>query len=130
MFSVGTSETVSKNRKENYGISELLSCPDIQFPPFQVFNCSCIGSAVNGAQAEAVKGYCDRGPGCKNFTYFLVISFALLLAVFLTGIPNKTVVLRYSNPSGGAKWKIGLSTSCSANILALKFLYFEQLFVF
>ena len=30
----------------------------------------------------------------KNFTYFLVIGFALLLAVFLTGIPNKTVALR------------------------------------
>jgi len=60
----------------------------------KAFNCSCIGSAVNGTQAAAEKGYCDRGPGCKNFTYFLVISFALLLAVFLTGIPNKTVALR------------------------------------
>ncbi|KAJ7394322.1 hypothetical protein OS493_000126 [Desmophyllum pertusum] len=40
------------------------------------------------------KGYCDRGPGCKNFYYFLVISCLMLLATFLTAIPNKTVVLR------------------------------------
>lgn len=79
---------------KNNGISDRWGFPDIQVSSFQAFNCSCIGPAVNGTQPAAEKGYCDRGPGCKNFTYFLVISFALLLAVFLTAIPNKTVVLR------------------------------------
>ena len=88
-FQFWMSRTVSNGSSERF-----LFNLDIQFSPFQAFNCSCIGSAVNGTQAAAVKGYCDRGPGCKNFTYFLVISFALLLAVFLTAIPNKTVVLR------------------------------------
>ncbi|XP_078383103.1 solute carrier organic anion transporter family member 4A1-like [Oculina patagonica] len=60
----------------------------------KAFNCSCIGDVVNGTQATAEKGFCDRGPGCKNFIYFLVISAVLLLAVFLTAIPNKTVALR------------------------------------
>ncbi|XP_078375131.1 solute carrier organic anion transporter family member 4A1-like isoform X2 [Oculina patagonica] len=60
----------------------------------KAFNCSCIGPTFNGSQALAEKGYCDRGPGCKNFYYFLLVSCFLLLAVFLTAIPNKTVVLR------------------------------------
>jgi len=60
----------------------------------KAFNCSCIDPGINKTQATAEKGYCDRGPGCKNFYYFLAVCCVLLVAVFLTAIPNKTVVLR------------------------------------
>lgn len=60
----------------------------------KAYQCSCIPPIGNGTKATAAKRYCDRGPGCKNFLYFLLVSCLLLLAVFLTAIPSKTVALR------------------------------------
>lgn len=60
----------------------------------KAYQCSCILSVGNGTEASAAKRYCDRGPGCKNFLYFLLVSCLLIVAVFLTAIPGKTVALR------------------------------------
>ncbi|XP_015752408.1 PREDICTED: solute carrier organic anion transporter family member 4A1-like [Acropora digitifera] len=61
----------------------------------KAYNCSCIDSGANKTQgATATKGFCDRGPGCKSYHYFLLVTFVLLFSAFLTAMPNKIVVLR------------------------------------
>lgn len=61
----------------------------------KAYNCSCIDSGANKTQgATATKGFCDRGPGCKSYYYFLLVTFVLLFSAFLPAMPNKIVVLR------------------------------------
>ena len=61
-------------------------------------NCSCIEvpRRVNGTQSTATNGFCGQESKsvCLNIIAFLAFILIILMTVFLSAIPNKTVVLR------------------------------------
>ena len=63
---------------------------------FQSFtNCSCIVSSTNITGATAKRGFCNPDSSCNEFYVFIVMMMAIIITVFLSAIPNKTVALRY-----------------------------------